>query len=57
MILTPAKWIAARRRRDGLRVWFCTLCRDDIQIGAKPDICPACGDGESLVPFQVPYVT
>lgn len=38
-----------------MRVWFCTLCRDNVQIGKKPDACPGCRSGEDLRPLEVPY--
>ncbi len=39
-----------------ITVWFCTLCRDDVQVGAKPDKCIPCDSDECVVPIEVPYV-
>lgn len=41
---------------SNLTVWFCTLCRDDVQIGAKPAVCCYCGNAENLNATQLPYI-
>lgn len=56
----------ARRDGDGSRpatrgtmtltVWFCSLCRVNVQIGARPSVCTECGSAGSLGPMAVPYV-
>lgn len=41
---------------NNLTVWFCTLCRDTVQIGAKPTVCCFCEKSDGLTPLQVPYI-
>lgn len=37
-------------------VWWCSLCREDVQAGAKPDVCSFCNKADNLVVFSIPYV-
>jgi ABC-type ATPase with predicted acetyltransferase domain len=39
-------------------VWWCSLCREMIQAGARPDVCPDCGPqhGKDLRPLEIPFV-
>ena len=39
-----------------MTVWFCTHCREDVQIGAQPTLCTGCDSDESLRPYPVTYV-
>lgn len=38
-----------------LTIWWCSLCREDVQIGQKPAECSGCHSDESLRSQGVPY--